>query len=180
MDTTEAHEVLNHLAETAKNLLESDGYAQPFAFMFVRRNPQTGAACAPTLCPIPMSEFSGKDQAAEFLRRFAQKLDAVAVVMVMESWVVYLPIESEADEAVLRQAEVDGIEAHPDRREVLMVYLEHRDMPGQTWLSGDIVRDADGKPSVSPFVTLNNGLHASATLDGRFVRILPQNPLDVN
>jgi len=109
-----------------------------------------------------------KDLAVAMLKAYMQINDIVRYVMMSEAWVAKMGNVTEAEaEAVKHTAATKGLADHPGREEVLHFIGE--DAEGVVQASRDIIRPANGKPTLGPL-----RMYQSSHAEGRMIGLLPR------
>lgn len=176
MDLT-SPEGATHLIERFKDSVATSlrmfGEYAPTALVIARKSPDGEALNSKgeyelifVAVPKPRS-VDDKDVAAWFLRELAFRTEAVGIAFATEAWTV----EGKPDDAAGLQAAVEkvgGASKHPDRKEVVILMVEHRAIGAQAHLG--IMRRGKEKPYISKWEVMDPQY-------GRFVDLLPPEPV---
>jgi hypothetical protein len=139
-------EIAGHIREQAKRHLEEDGYVAPLAYLFLRKDLETGEPfLEPAVLivqPETLANSVEKDLYATFLRRAAKTGNSVAVLILMEVWTMY------GTEEEIRGSQ--SLESFPGRRETVSLSLEHQDLHGGVLWLAEILRDENHSPRLGP------------------------------
>ena len=157
------------------DMLIRNGELVPSAFVYAQRRPNNfpdPTAVFPAMIPLmanmlPNGVLLDKDTFFALVRAAAKETEASAVVTVQEAWVYSASIH----EPIVRAS------THKDCKEIVVVYMEHKALPGLVMWVADIQRDAEGNPSLSEFQTVSDGHDHSVEV---FIRMLPVDPKSVN
>lgn len=118
--------LVRYVQASVRKDLARDGYHVPLAFVFARRNPETGATLD-RVRPVLMVDLHDMDggETAEALRGVARATDAVGVLLVRECWVLD---DRDAGEGATDAVRAAGAQLrdHPKSRDAVMMLFEHR------------------------------------------------------
>lgn len=146
----------------------TDGEVRPVSFVMGTKDPRTGRTLPkPTLALVPLTAVAhSKDAMRALQQRACDQMDAVAHIYVTEGWVVV----AKEDATYLDPYEGrESLEQHPDRVEVVLIVLEHKD-GGAMWRL-PILRDGP-KPTLGP---LQEDMAVAATI-GRMTGYVRKQP----
>ena len=119
------------------------GEVVPASFVLGRRDPRTGKALDKlALAIVPLA--GDKDAVRALQQRVCDRADAVAHIYVTEGWSVTLSDDAPFDDPYEGR---ETLEQHPDREEVILITLEHKD-GGAMWKL-PILRDGT-RPTLGP------------------------------
>jgi len=106
---------------------------------------------------ISPGQFAGdhKDGVAAMLAKFFAEKNIERFVFVDEAWTLNAVRPNGVDPAEMEKIRREGISAHPDRREVVMIHGQ--DINEMRIISREILRPKDGKPTLGPVETLPTG-----------------------
>lgn len=155
------------------DMLIRHGELVPAAFVYAQRRPKNfpdPTALFPAMIPLmagmlPSGHMIDKETFFGLVRTAAKETEASAVVTVQEAWEYSAAIHDSV------------VQVTQDRKEIVVVYLEHKTLPGLVMWAADIQRDAEGNPSLSEFHTVSDGNDAAVE---EFTRMLPVDPKSVN
>jgi len=148
----DALSLLEHVYDTASEILQRDGQVLSVAFFRIGPNAQMPQAILDAhpdveppepgtvaMLPLLTGDDEEKDLSAAVMWTAFEVLDADLVVQVSESWVVKAT-NPDVDMNIPPRM-------HPDRTEAIVLIAHKRG--GRTWtVIAPIERDADGKPSI--------------------------------
>ena len=165
------------------------GEHRPMAVLFTTKNPNNGDCHkATTMVPV-LGDFSepAKESFSKLLKVIALAGGASAILFVSEVWMVQNNDARSKEEAEeLMQKWAGRLGEHPDRKELLMMTVEHRRF-GSLLFTAPIIRseNKDEKPKLGPWQdeeqlfppiaeARSNGHSAKVKFEGRFVHLLPE------
>lgn len=163
--------------QVLKDMLLLTGKVPFFCLLVINRNPDTGERLtSPGIFDMQTEGFRDEEEKrrmVEQVRWAAEKLDATGVIWGMEAWSLVMDrkdqsledAEQEADR--IKAAHGGSLKNHPQRREIVMLYLEHRQLGVRMW-QAEIKR---GKQR--PWVKTFEELPVESDHMGLFVNLLP-------
>lgn len=142
---------------------EKVGEVRPRTYLFATKNPETEQEGKGLVFLPAMGRFDEKEKAfyATLLRLAGEACKAQGVIFISEMWMVV----EQTREEVTKWA--GKIHTHPERREALMMSIEHHRIGTATWIAF-ITRDAKNKPTLEAW---DEKLLSSS--EGRFMHLLP-------
>lgn len=106
---------------------ENDGQVYPVSFVLGTRDPRTGRLLPkPALAIVSLAEAHahGKDAVRAMQQEVCDRMGALAHIYVTEGWVVCLKEDAPYEDPYEGR---ESLEQHPDRVEVILIMLEHKD-----------------------------------------------------
>lgn len=159
-----------HACEIARNIVSGaiqnfakDGEVYPVSFVLGTKDPRTGRLLPkPALAVVDLSEVHarGKDAVRSMQQELCDRMGAVAHIYVSEGWSVTLSEGATYEDPYEGH---DSLAQHPDRVEVILIVLEHKD--GDAMWRLPILRDGP-KPTLGP-VEEDTGMTAAGRNMGR-------------
>lgn len=159
----------------AVEVFTKDGYHSPMAFLFTTINPENGKN-ERSIIPVMAAQFSEDAHKGAFayaIKTIAAATKAVGIVFITEIWM--RTVDATPDMRKMAKSELETFLANqtrpsesPDRKEALFMSIEHSRFGAKAFYA-DILRDAEGKPSVAEWRTYPGG-----NMTGRFIHLLPQ------
>ena len=162
--------------QTSRQLLDHAGELQPIVF-FVRHDKVTDKIAEGGVIPCGMQmpeSQQGKDAVAQMMKSMGYRLNATAMLSILESW-QSSPPEGLTNEEAYQWALNNPPSLDPNRKEIVMYTLEVKGVGSYTVIA-EMTRDENDKPSIPEVMPENTGY----TLDGRFSGILEYNPKNPN
>ncbi len=158
-----AEEFIQGLFEPLRDRFDKRGRITLHAFIFASCNPQTKEPLKqPTVFQVPTPPpHVTKDEWSSTLRALAVASKAFGVAFVDEAWTV------EAEESQIDRIRRQGCEHEPGRKEVVMIALEHIDLPKDVRWFAEIIQDPKGRRRLSAFER-----QESDSSEGRFTHLL--------
>ena len=142
------------IAETIKKRSEEhflrDGYVAPITFCFLRKDPETGVSrrsdpVGVILMPDSLRNPDEKDVYAETLHALMKECDGIAVIFVMEAWT------ADGEDALRWRESHDSFKDYPDRKERVVLTMEHEDIAGGITWWAEILRPEGQTARLGPW-----------------------------
>lgn len=140
--TSEVIERTTRLREEAGQFFYTRGGLPPMVFVFATTPEQRVFLVVPDRNEDGRFEIPEKETFAEKVRSCCRQHQAVAACAFWEAWT--LPEDLCADEA-------KAISDHAERQEIIGCHLDDQRKGNRLWRA-DILRDAEGKPRLTPWV----------------------------
>ncbi len=172
-----ANKYLETVFDTARENFELYGYCTPVALVFATIGPEGETFADPAVFIIGaeddmFEDGRGKDRYAQAVQHVVKASGAVGVAMVQEAWMAE---GSVADENIKRMHDGDlAVRDMPDRKEVIMVTMEHFKAKAPIMYRAVITRDSEGKGTLGAFESIlgSDSPYAGAKVAGRFTGFL--------
>jgi len=151
---------------------ERDGYLVPVAFLWVTKNIETGEEFSEPQLSIVALDLDDKDYTFTQLKLLAVDGAAMMSLFATESWKVEASKE-DAEEVLQYIRRWGSLKEHPNRKEMVIVTVEHRPSNmTQAWEA--TIERAEGVAVLGDFTT--EGATRLGMAEGRAVNILPIDP----
>lgn len=145
-------EIAKSIQQRAEQHLVEDGFVTPLAFLFLRKDPETGEVfLEPELfifMPERMSNSREKEVYANCLHDVIKAGNGVAILNLMECWTA----DGSQEEILGWLAEHDSFEDYPARKEKVSLSLEHQDLHGGVVWMAEILRPDGEAPRLGPWI----------------------------
>lgn len=146
-------EFVRSMMDLMRDNFNRDGSLTPVVMILAMRDPKTGerlvdpASVIIALATELTEDF--KNSMARNIRRSCRELEAVGVLFASEAWAVACDAKSGSTEE-FHKTWRGRYGDHPDRREVIHVNFEHREIGPKTW-EADITRESGKDPRAEEF-----------------------------